>query len=359
MKKYLTTLGRWFVHHWKTVLGVAFKLALIVIGCFAVFVLLVICREEWQDRFGVTGGRYIYQKNKVYVQYYANHTQRLKNLSTGKWISSREKWFGNEPASDSISVYCTKDGLRGFYNTHTGEITIKGKYLHAWYFSDSVAAVVAEDGRVRFINYDGTEAVPGSYHYSSGYDYVYHNGYCEIYNDSTGFVGLLRKDGTWALEQEYDEIIRYASAGVSITRQGKSWRLWKNDFTPAIDGDFDALRIANQYDAVYAVKNHRKQKLAFDGTVLEPFVIDSTYDIKYIVKYHEGEADEYEFIPEVNVYRVNGFEGLMDKRTGKPLTPAIYGNFEAISRSLLKAEYSSWEVEGVVMDLQGRIIADE
>ena len=46
MKKYLTSLGMWFAHHWKTVLGVTFKLALIVIGCFAAFVLLVIGRES-------------------------------------------------------------------------------------------------------------------------------------------------------------------------------------------------------------------------------------------------------------------------------------------------------------------------
>ena len=355
----LRKIGRWLCEHWKQILGVTFKLALIVIGAFFAFALCVIGYEEWYDRYGPCGGRMINQRNKIYVQYYSDNTERIKNLQTGKWASPKARWFANEPAQDSISVYCDRDGKRGFYNSHTGKIIIPGTYLHAWYFSDGVAAVVNDDGRLRFIDYDGNQAVPGSYYYSPGYDYVFKDGYCEAYNDSTGGVGILRKDGTWALEQEYQWITRYESAGVWRTRRDGRWQLWNNDFTPALEGSFDALELADDYDAVYTVRDHIKQRLTLDGRILEPFIIDGTYELHYTVKHNADEADEYEIVPEVVVYKVDGYEGLMDKRTGRILTPAVYQDFNMISRTLIKATFASWQLEGVIMDLKGQIIRYE
>lgn len=348
--------GHWLCANWKQILGVTFRLALIVIGVFAAFVLYVIGREEWEDRYGASGGRMISEKNDIFVVYFGNDTERIKNIKTGKWVSPRARWFGNEPPQDSISVYCDKEGKRGFYNTHTGKITIPGTYRHAWYFSDGVAAVVNEDGRLRFIDYEGNQAVPGSFHYSPGHDYVFKEGYCEFYNDSTDRYGILRKDGTMALKEEYQLIIHYESEGVWLTCKENQWQLFKADFTPAIEGTFDALKMADGYDAVYATRNHIKQKLTLDGKILEPFIIDSTYELHYTVKYNEEEADEYEIVPEVVVYRVDGDEGLMDKKTGKILTPAVYQNFEMISRYLINASFASWQPEGVIMDLKGNII---
>ena len=350
--------GKWFCGHWKVVLGVAFKLSLVAIGCVAAYVLYIICSEELDVRYGPRGRQVINVKSGIYAQKYADNTQRLRNQKTGKWLSSREKWFCVEPEDDSISVYCSRDGLRGFYNTRTGEITMSGRFRHAWYFSDGVAAVVGEDDRVRFINHDGSEAVPGRYHYSEGADYVFKDGLCKMYNDSTETVGLLRKDGTWALAQEYEHIAHFECAGVYITLQEGMYQIWKADFTPAIEGSFDKLKMTEDYGAVYATRDHIKQKLPLDGKVIEPFIIDGTYELKYMTRYNEDEADEYEIIPEVVVYTVDNYEGLMDKRTGKILTPACYQEFDVISRTLLKAVYATWMPEGVVMDLQGRIIRE-
>ena len=116
--------------------------------------------------------------------------------------------------------------------------------------------------------------------------------------------------------------------------------------------------MAEDYGAVYATRDHIKQKLSLDGKVIEPFIIDGTYELKYMTRYNEDEADEYEIIPEVVVYTVDNYEGLMDKRTGKILTPACYQDFDVISRTLLKAVYATWMPEGVVMNLQGRIIRE-
>ena len=102
-------------------------------------------------------------------------------------------------------------------------------------------------------------------------------------------------------------------------------------------------------------RKHVKQLLAFDGTVIEPFIIDNTYRLKYMTKYHDDEADEYELVPETIVYRVNDWVGLMDARTGKVLTPAKYRNLEMVSKDLIKAELDYGD-EGIIMDRRGNIV---
>lgn len=46
----LKKIGRWFCKYWKTVLGVLFKVAIIIIGVFVAFVLAVLGNEEWDVR---------------------------------------------------------------------------------------------------------------------------------------------------------------------------------------------------------------------------------------------------------------------------------------------------------------------
>lgn len=59
-----------------------------------------------------------------------------------------------------------------------------------------------------------------------------------------------------------------------------------------------------------------KQLVNYDGSVVEPFVIDDTYDLKYATHYNEEEPDEYALEPDVVVYRVDEWVGLMNKHTG-------------------------------------------
>ena len=42
--------------------------------------------------------------------------------------------------------------------------------------------------------------------------------------------------------------------------------------------------MARGNEGVYVTKNHVKQLLSFDGKVLEPFIIDGTYHLKYMNK---------------------------------------------------------------------------
>ena len=80
------------------------------------------------------------------------------------------------------------------------------------------------------------------------------------------------------------------------------------------------------------------------------------FPLSYVTKHHEDESNEYEIIPEIVVYQVNGREGLMDKSAGKILTPAKYLDFNANSRNLVLAQIEPWDEEGVIMDLKGNIV---
>ena len=67
------------------------------------------------------------------------------------------------------------------------------------------------------------------------------------------------------------------------------------------------------------------------------------------------EADEYELVSDIVVYQVNGWEGLLDARTGKAITPAVYWTFEMISKDLIRADLGQ-EDGGVILDRRGRIV---
>ena len=42
------------------------------------------------------------------------------------------------------------------------------QYKHAWHFSEGLAAVVADNGKVGFINYDNEMVIPAVYEFVMG-----------------------------------------------------------------------------------------------------------------------------------------------------------------------------------------------
>lgn len=351
----LRSIGHWFSLRWKQILNVIWKAGVTLLGIGVAIVGGIAMFFFIDDKYGTCGGRDINSKLGIYVEYYSNNRVRVKNLKTGKWTTPKVRWVGNEPAGDSISVYCTKDGLRGFYNTHTGEITIPGRYRHAWYFSDGVAAVVGSDNMVRFIDYHGNQVVPGTFHYSSGYDYVFKKGLCRIYDDSTFKTGILKKDGTWALEPVYDQITYPDSHEWFLVELDGKWTYLNGLFENVTGEEYERISIADEGKGLYVTKSHIKRLIDFDGTVIMPLVITGTRELKYMSKYNSDEPDEYEIVPGVVVYNIDEWRGLMDSRTGKLITPPDYRGFDMISPALLKADLERWDDEGVIMDLKGNM----
>lgn len=108
---------------------------------------------------------------------------------------------------------------------------------------------------------------------------------------------------------------------------------------------------------LYLTRNHVKVMTTYEGKVVEPFVIDGTYNLQYKTKYNDDETYDYALDPDLVVYIVNGWEGLMDKHSGKLLTPANYTNFTMISKDLIHAELdTSYDENGIIMDRRGNVI---
>ena len=87
----------WTRSHWKGILKTAGRLALVAIGICAALIVYEYASDKWDDHFGTRGSRMISKKHKIQVVYFADGTDRLKDLKTGRWTSPKLRWVANEP----------------------------------------------------------------------------------------------------------------------------------------------------------------------------------------------------------------------------------------------------------------------
>mgnify|MGYP003310390731 CR=1 FL=1 len=117
--------------------------------------------------------------DKVYVQRHKKGYYKLFDCYTDRKISNtRFSMVYDAPLRDSLTVFRSMDGKRGFLNVNTGQIVIPARYRHAWVFSEGVAAVVGDDDSLRFIGYDGKAVFDRAFEYDANYDYVFRDGLC-------------------------------------------------------------------------------------------------------------------------------------------------------------------------------------
>ncbi|MGM9737288.1 MAG: WG repeat-containing protein [Candidatus Cryptobacteroides sp.] len=340
----------------KSVLNAIWKVGLGLLGAgVAVFsIVLVIAfykvhygRNEWCDRT---------LSANVVVRAYENSTVRIWNKSTGKYTTRKLRWVSGAPERDSLTVFCDKKGKRGYVNVNTGEIVIPAQYSKAWHFSEGLGAVLGDNGNVGFIN-SGNQLVIGfEIPYDKSFDYVFKDGFCVVkFWDSDRYrYSAYAADGRQVLAWCYTHIDDPAINGYRVVaNEDGSWLFDKN-FNEVLPDTYDRLEIAEGKDGVYATKDHIKQLLAFDGTVIEPFVIDDTRRLEYQVMNEEGDDFASILDNDVMVYSVSGWEGLMDARTGKIITPACYWSISLASPDLVTARLG-YSDESVILDKKGRI----
>lgn len=346
----------------KHILNLTWKVGLGLFGLGAVIIgILIFC--VWHEN---TYGR-AYWKDKtlsknVIAKGYNNNRMRVWNSQTARYTTDKVCWVSGRPERDSITVYCDADGNRGFLNCNTGEITLpaeKFRYRRAWQFSKGRAFVICNDdddeGVLSIIDHEGNTVMTGL-PWIYGSDYVFDDaGLCWL-KDRDGKCGILRTDGTWALEMKYQSINYANDEGYRTATDSSGMYIFDPSFNLVFPEPHEWIDYASGRDgAVFVADKHQKKLVAYDGTVLEPFVIDSTYDLKYRTKYNEETVDEYELVFDILVYRVDGWEGLMDKKTGKPITPPLYQDFTMISKDLIEAQLC-YECGSVVMDRRGNIV---
>lgn len=247
----------------------------------------------------------------------------IKNTATGKVTIKDIKleWTTASP-NDSLSVYCS-DGKRGYYNAYTGEIAVEAQYRRAWIFSEGLAAV-QKNGMIGFIDHNGNNVIPFRYPYHGNTlsEFTFKHGHCVV-ADTTGRCGVINKIGKWVIEPKYDNVNAYEEYAI-VSKAGI------------------------------------RMQIAYDGTILNSFVLDDIYRLTYTVKERfENKEGELEYIDkEIDTglfsYRVGGRCGLMDANCHR-LTEPLYNKITAVDRDMFRATLIDYYSE-VILNAKGEVM---
>lgn len=345
-----------FWSKFQKVLNVSWKVALVI---FAVFIVALIAEAGYgyyDDYYGESSHDWDrHLSDRIWVHYYYRDVVRVYDSQTGDYITPKLQWVSVVPNRGSVAVFCDKDGKRGFLNVNTGKIVIGGKYQYAWVFSEELAAVVEPDGKMGFIDETGKYVIAPKLDYIPSHDYVFKHGVCCIENQD-GKLGLLNRDGAWILPQEYEYIDYISDLDMFVVKKNDKKGLLRN-------GSFEWV-FPVEYEDIFCEKNafvlckdYQRQRVSFDGKVVDSFVIDGTKPLKYQVKFCCDNDEEYEISDKVIAYRVCGLWGVMDKHTGKVVVPAKYEEVDMISANVLKCGFVQEDDRGYVLyDLKGNKI---
>lgn len=299
-----------------------------------------------------TMGRWYSDKtlsDDVVVYYFSDDTYRVYNKSIEKYTTPRIDWVTDAASGDSLGVYAV-GGRRGYINVKNGEIIINAKtngYEKAWVFSDGLAAVM-KDGKVGFINVDNELVIPFQFDYSSNRwgdtGYLFHDGYCVMTNKD-GKFGLIDISGNWIVEPEYDELWNAHKTGNRIVvNDGKHGVL---DSCGNVVYPTEYFYIDIWEDGFVLTKDGRKWQEDYEGNIVNPFVIDGVNCyMKYPVSYSNENGVEYA-LSDYAEYFVNRNSGIMNRITGRPITPALFEDVNMISDKLFEvqdAETYDWYI---------------
>lgn len=340
----------------KSILNVTGKVGLGLLGAgVAVFaVILAICCYIGRCGRADYGDRTISQDVEVHA--YQNGV-RIWNRATKKSTTKKLRWVSGEACEgDSLAVFCDKQGRRGYYNTNTGEVVIPAQYTKAWNFSEGLAAVLGEDNCVGFIDKDGRLIIGYEIPFEGGYDYIFRNGLCSVMyydEDGRGHAALYRKDGSLALDWSHKYIGEADENGYRLVCTAEGKCIVDSTLKNVLPDVYERVEYTPR--GVIVTKNHTKQLLGLDGTVIELFLIDDAKPLGYLVELDNGDPAKYCLDNDIMVYFVDEWEGLMDARTGKIITPAIYRNIDMVSKDLIKAHVGIYS-DSVLLDRKGRVV---
>ena len=298
-------------------------------------------------------GRYWYHDEElsedVVVYYFSDDKYRVYNNSTNKYTTPRIDWVVDATKGDSLGVYAI-DGRRGFINVKNGEIIIDAKannYEKAWVFSEGLAAVV-KDGKIGFINKSNELVIPFQFDYSSNRwgdtGYLFHDGYC-IMTNKDGKFGLIDISGNWVVEPEYDELWNAHKTGNRIVVNDGKHGVLDSCGNVVYPAEYFCIDIWE--DGFVLTKDGRKWQEDYEGNIVNPFVIDGVNGyMKYPVSYSNENGVEYA-LSDYAEYFVNRNSGIMNRITGRPITPALFEDVNMISDKLFEvqdAETYDWYI---------------
>ena len=333
------------------------KAGLIIVALVCVVAIGDLLIDECKSALGLE--HYYWQDeplaNDIEVRHYSDGMVAAYDLKTDKRMSPKVKWISGVPCRDSLTVFCDKNDKRGFLNVNTGKVVIDGQYSHAWHFSEGLAAVVADNGKIGFVNYDNEMVIPAEYDYMEGYDYMFKDGMCVVFDCQSNKCGAIDSEGNLRMPMEYMWI--YKNAGQD------TWYIQKDDKTGLADAQmniifepiYSHISVADD-DTAYLTLNGVKQLVSFDGEVILPFVIDEAWALTYRGTGDDGSDMTFTHPYLVEVFVNYGCHGVMDTRTGKMIIPAIYSDINMVSKDIIMAEIDRNEENNIVFNSSGQMV---
>ena len=280
----------------------------------------------------------------------------IQNFITGEVIAKDIDWIALPADEDSLIVY-SKDDKRGYINRFSGEIAIPAKYSKAWVFSGGVAAV-AEGDSVYFIDHSGKAVNNKKFAYNpKNHGYVFHGDYCAMAVDD-GLMGLIDRNGNWAVEPKYQWIISEAN-NFWRAREGDSQTgLWYalNDRAELVtEIGYPEITISEDFGIIATLPNHLQVSYGFDGTKSDKFLCRDLEKMYYDKDEWDEEGNKIIDATTLMRYRMSdGYEGLCTV-DGDIITEPIYWEIAPITKDTYLCKYKDASA-GVLVNSKGEIV---
>ncbi len=280
----------------------------------------------------------------------------IQNFITGEILVKGIDWIALPADEDSLIVY-SKDDERGYINRFSGEIAIPANYSKAWVFSGGVAAV-AEGDSVYFIDHSGKAVNNKKFAYNpKNHEYVFHGDYCAMAVDD-GLMGLIDRDGNWAVEPKYQWIISEAN-NFWRAREGDSQTgLWYalNDRAELVtEIGYPEITISEDLGIVATLPNHLQVPYGFDGTKSDKFLCRDLEKMYYDKDEWDEEGNKTIDATTLMRYRMSdGYEGLCTV-DGNIITEPIYWEVAPITKDTYLCKYKDASA-GVIVNSKGEIV---
>lgn len=129
----------------KRILNLTWKVGLGLIGLAALVIGILVANVWYEEKYGRDYWRDFTLSENVTVEAYNNNTVRVRSKKTARYTTNKLRWVAGTPERDSLTVFCDKDGFRGYINVNTGEIVFPAQYSKAWQFSEGLGAVLGAD----------------------------------------------------------------------------------------------------------------------------------------------------------------------------------------------------------------------
>lgn len=295
-----------------------------------------------------------YVSDEIKVRYYTDGTCRVYTRWDNKRLSKKLKYVDPYPnAGDTLTTYQSLDSKWGYLSTVSGKIVIPASYAEVWDFSEGLAAVVDDKGKIGYINQTGEIVFYVEDIYLDGSDNSFCNGVCVMASAINGLKGAINKNGEWILPMEYRQIFSPYRNGFLKVCKGEHWGLYDSAGKELFPIIYDDIYYDEGYDRVFTNKNGVKQLVSVTGEVIEPFIVDRITPLNYIVEYNPDSTSVVATHPYLVEYEIDSERGVLDSRTSKIIIPAEYDIIEMISRTSIKATLDIEHSESVIFDTQG------